>query len=71
MNYTQAGMVFAEILGNLDMPSHCPMCGETFEGGALIHRACLLKEHDGKLPEGFEELIEAFELESKEIRTVR
>ncbi len=43
----------------------CPHCEEPFEEGFLVHRACLLEKHGGVLPEGFEELIEEFELEPK------
>lgn len=66
--YSLAGTLFAGVLANLDMPTHCPMCNKAFEGDELIHRACLLERHGGTLPEGFDELIEAFELESKDIR---
>lgn len=43
--------------------SICPICEEEFDEGQLVHRECLKEKHGGELPEGFEELISAFELD--------
>jgi hypothetical protein len=62
--FQKAGMMLAGILSGLELPSFCPMCEQPYVGDERIHRKCLLEKHGGTLPEGFDELIEAFELET-------
>lgn len=44
-------------------PDICELCDEPFKQGQLIHTECITKKHDGKLPEGFAELIKYFKLD--------
>lgn len=59
-------MNVALILGSMHgLPKECPLCGEEYEVGKLIHVECIKKKHGGVLPEGFQELIDTFELDGK------
>lgn len=56
-----ANVISAVLAGG--KPIICEYCDGPLRADQWLHTACLEQKHGGELPEGFQELIDSFELD--------